>query len=207
VQEELMSSMRLAPLLALSTSLVACATQGEEEEPVTLAEQNATTSAVEQTVSAMSPITSVNAQSIASAYQMAYSLRNAADGGSCATVETNGLTFVQVTFACTQQLLPITGTLRLEITSTTTVEATADLKVANTDVDGHAKLTVPANAMAPRTLEANLVIAGPQRELSADADASWVVNGNCLTLNATGMTSVGAASRSWQITNKTICHE
>jgi hypothetical protein len=201
--------LRFAAAASVSLALAACANSPEEEEPVTAAEAAVTQSAVESTVLAFAPITSTDAATIAAQYQMQYgdALHGATNlDGSCATVETNNLTFVQVTFACTG-IFATTGTLRLEITSPTTVRATADLMIRSTKIDGVATLTVPAMSSAPRTLEADLVIDGPNRELTSSADASWVVIGKCVTLNANGTTSVGTASRSWQIANKTVCHE
>ena len=194
---------RLAPI-----AFIAACNGGSAKpaEPVSPAEEAVATGAVEGTVVALAPINSTNVTTIAAQYQTDYKFRQAADGGSCATVETNGVTYVQVTFACTGPLAT-TGTLRIEITSPTTVEATADLMIANTKIDGMAKLTIPASATTPRTYEADLVIQGPQRELDASADASWLVNGNCVTWSANGTVSVGAASKSFAITNKTSCHE
>lgn len=199
-----MSMLRLAPFVLF----VACTQPGTSPnpEPISPAETAAATSAVESAIVAISPINSTNAASIAASFQAMYPQVAAADGGSCVTIETNNLTFVTVTFAC-QGLFATTGTLHVEITSLTTVEAVADLTIGNVAIDGSVTLTVPASSTSPRTLDGDLVIAGPNRELVASANADWLVTGKCVTFNASGSVAVGSASKSFQITNRTACHE
>jgi hypothetical protein len=197
-----MSLLRLAPF---ALGLVACANNQPTGEPISSAESAAATAAVESTVMAVAPVTSTDAASIAASYMAAYPQALAADG-SCVTIETNNLTFVKVTFACTGPFAT-TGTLEITITSPTTVEATADLTTVNTTINGSLLLTIPASQSAARTLDGDLVIAGPKRELDANATASWVVSGNCVTYSASGNVTVGSASKSYQISNKTACRE
>lgn len=197
--------LRLAPF-AVPVALVACASRSEPAEPISTAESAVTTASVESTVVAMSPITSADAATIAASYQAMYPQLNGVDGGSCATVETDNRTFVRVTFACSGPLAT-TGELMLAITSLTTVEATANLTIGQTAIDGSVVVTIPASASTPRTLEGDLVIAGPERELDASASASWLVNGTCVTYSASGSVSVGTASKTFEITNRTACRE
>jgi hypothetical protein len=192
-----MSMLRFVPGL-----VVAACTGSPAEPPITDAETAATTSAVESAVLALAPITVADAPTIAAQYAAAYTPAFAADGRGCATVQSTATT-VEVTFAC----VATTGTLRVEVTSPTTVMATAELTVARLKIDGAAELTVPRDPATPRTLAAELVISGRDRELVATGDASWVANGPCVTLNASGTVAVGDASKTWQIANKTACRE
>jgi hypothetical protein len=196
--------LRLATAMLAIPLAIACNRTGSGDDNISDAETAATTAAVESTVVALSPVTSTDPQQIVAAYTSQYTQDLAL--ASCATVETDNRTFVKVTFACTGPL-QTTGTLELAITSLSTVEATAALTIGAVAIDGSLVLTVPASAAEPRTLEGSLVIAGPRRELEADASAEWLVSGNCVTFSASGTVAVGEASKGFAITNRTACRE
>jgi hypothetical protein len=199
-------SNRLA-LLAIPFALTAClGRRGDDGDEITATESAAMSAATESTVVALSPITSANASAIAAAYTQAYPQPMGADGGSCVTIETDNLTFVKATFAC-QGPFATTGTLQLAITSPTSVESTSDLTIGSVKIDGVHTLNVPTDPAQPRTFEGQLSIMGPRRELDSESQASWVVTGKCVTFSASGSVTVGAASKSFSITNKTACRE
>jgi hypothetical protein len=201
-----MSTHRLVAL-AIPFALTAClGRRGDDAEPISAIESAAMSAATESTIVALSPITSANASAIAAAYAQAYPQPTGADGGSCATIETDNLTFVKVTFAC-QGIFQTTGTLQLAITSPTSIETTSDLTIGSVKIDGVHTLNVPADPAATRTFEGQLSIMGPNRELDSESQASWTVAGNCVTFSASGSVSVGAASGSFTIANKTVCHQ
>jgi hypothetical protein len=204
----LTSFLRLAPL-SLSLSLVACATDDAgsgSAEPISSQESAMTHQAVEGTVIAMAPITSNNPATIAAAYRASFG----AGGASCATVATDDLTFVTVTFACTGALAT-TGSLELRRTSPTTVEATADLAIGGVALDGSLEVTVPVAPSEERTFEGQITITGSRRTLTAGAAASWTSNGDCVTYSATGNVLAegprGSASAAFEVDAKTVCQE
>jgi hypothetical protein len=199
------SLLRLAPL-SLSLSLVACVAQDTAtEEPITTQESTMATGAVEGTVVAMAPITSGGPASVAAAYRASFGL----DGARCATVETDNLTFVTVTFACAGPLAT-TGSIHLELKSATTLEASADLSIGGTDVNGSLLVTIPAAPGAQGSFDGEISITGPRRTLTADASASWTVNGSCVTYSASGEISAEgprrSASTTFDVNAKTVCH-
>lgn len=114
--------------------------------------------------------------SIAASFQASFGL----GGLSCATVATNDTTFVDVTFNC-NGLLATTGSLHVERASATSLEATADLTIGGVAIDASLVVTVPASPTAERTFEGSLSIETPNRTLSAEAEASWLKTGACVT--------------------------
>ncbi|HWO18152.1 MAG TPA: hypothetical protein VNO30_05230 [Kofleriaceae bacterium] len=199
-------SLSLALALPLSLSLAACATDDEPTgEPISSQESAMTQQAVEGTVVAMAPITSTSPALIAASFRQSFGL----GGFGCATVASDDLTFVSVTFSCTG-LLSTTGTLRVERVSPTTLEATAELTVGNVSLDGQVTVTIPVTPGAERTLDAELTIAGPRRSLAAEASASWTANGACVTYSASGSVAAEGPQRSaaatFEVDGRTVCH-
>jgi hypothetical protein len=197
--------LRLAPL-SLSLSLVACAGQEEgSESPVTSQETAAATGAVEGMVVAMAPITSANVVTIAASYRATFGL----DGLRCATVDTDSLTFVKVTFGC-QGLLNTSGDIRLTLTSPTTFTADVDLTIAGIAIDASLDVSVPAAAGSERTLDGELSIEGASRSLEADVHASWTAQSSCATYSASGGITAtgphGTAEATFDVDAKTVCH-
>lgn len=200
-----MSLIRFASLtsLALSFSLVGCASdESENTEPVTAAESAVAHGAVEGMVRVMSPVANVNLVAIAASYQSSF-----LQGGlSCAATALQGTTVLEVTFDC-DGLLATTGSLRLEQTSATSFEATADLTIGEVVIDGSLALSAPATG--PRTLDVSLDIEGGQRSLSIAADASWVPAGPCVTYSASGDIAAsgpnGSGAASIDVNSKLLC--
>ena len=182
---------RFAPLAMLL--FTACATE-QSAEPVTAAEAAVTSQAVQDTIVTMSATSSADLGVAAASYR----------GLDCAVVETDNLTFLMVTYNCTGPFATH-GTLRLELTAPQTVQSTVDLTIGNVKIDGSATLEIPIDQTKPRTFDAQLTVAGPRRELDTEAHATFTVSGPCATINAQGSTSVGAAARTWTITNATAC--
>ena len=204
------SLLRLAPL-SLSLSLVACVADGSGEdtgaaEPVSSQEAAMTQGAVEGVVIAMAPVTSNNPSTVAAAYRASFT----AGGASCATVATDNLTFVTVTFACSGALAT-SGSIHLELTSPTTFEATADLTIGGVAMDGTLQVTVPASSSAERSFEGEISITGPRRMLTAQAAASWTSTDTCVTYDATGSVVAEGPRRSaatmFEIEARTVCRE
>jgi len=204
------SIARLVSLpLALSLSLAACADQeGETGEPISSQESAATTAAVEGVVVAMAPAGSGSLATIAASYRAAFGL----GGLGCATVATDDLTFVTVSFSCTG-LLATTGSIHLQLTSPTKLEATAELTIggaSGVSIDGAFEVNVPADPAAQRSFEGELTIEGPRRTLAADASASWTANGRCVTYSASGNIAAegprGSASATFDVDARTVCH-
>ncbi len=200
------SSLSLASL-SLSLSLVACASDGSgSTEPISSQEAAMTNQAVEGAVIAMAPVTSNNLATIAAAYRASFST----GGASCATVATDNLTFVTVTFACTGALAT-TGSIDLRLTSPTTFEAAAALTIGGVSIDGTLEVTVPPAPSEERTFEGQLTITGARRTLTADAAASWTASGECVTYSAAGDVVAegprGSASAGFEIDAKTVCQE
>ena len=200
------SMLRLVSLsasLCASLSLVGCATE-DSGEPITTQESAMASSAVEGMVMAMAPASGGNVVTIAAAYRASFGT----GGLSCATVATDDLSYVTVTFAC-QGLLATSGTLRVELESPTQLKATADLTIGELSIDGSALLNVPVNPSAERTLEAELSIDGPRRTLTAEAEASWTANGSCVTYSSSGSVEAegprGSASGSFEVNARTVC--
>jgi hypothetical protein len=203
--------LRLAPL-SLSLSLVACAAQGAQgaesgsSEPITGQESAATTAAVEGVVVAMAPITSGSPATVAASYRAIFGTGAA----GCATIATDDLTFVTVTLACTGPLTA-SGEIQLALTSPTTFDATVDLKIGGVAIDGSLTVTAPLLPAAEGTLEGELVIDGPRRTLTAEAHASWVKAGECLTYSSSGsVTAEGlarSASATFAVDARTVCRE
>jgi outer membrane lipoprotein SlyB len=196
--------LRLAPL-SLSLSLVACATDDAgSAEPISSQEAAMTQQAVEGAVVAMAPATSNNLATIAAAYRASFTI----GGASCATVATDDLTFVTVTFAC-GGALATTGSIDLRLASPTTLEATADLTIGGVSLDGSLELTVPLAPSAERTFEGQLTITGSQRTLTVDAAASWIRDNGCVTYSAAGNVVAegprGSASATFEVDGKTVC--
>lgn len=199
-----LSSLRLVSLaLALPLSLVACTDEDRAEDPITTQESAMATSAMEGVVVTMAPITSTSPALIAASFKQSF-------GGvvSCATVATDDTTFVDVTFSCTG-LLATTGTLHIERVSPTKLEATADLKVGEIEISGSVALTLPALPGGTRTLDAEISIAGPRRMLAAEASASWVTNGSCVTYSASGNITAegprGSGEATLEVDDRTVC--
>jgi hypothetical protein len=205
-----LSLLRFVSLsLTLSLPLVACVASDDDassSEPISAQESAVATGAVEGAVVAMAPIASTSPASIAASYRAAFG----AGAASCATVATDNLTYVTVTFACTG-VLATTGSVHLQLTSPTTLEAMANLTVGGVEIDGELQLSVPASPSSQRTFEGSLSIVGPRRMLTADASASWIVNGSCLTYSASGNVAaegpVGKGSSTFEVTSRTICHQ
>jgi hypothetical protein len=203
------SLLRLVSLsCSLSLSLVACVSSDSESgsaEPISNQESAMTAQAVEGVVLTMAPITSTSPVTLAASYRAAFGV----GGVSCATVDTDDLTYVDVTFACTGPLAT-TGSIHLQLTSPTTLEATADLAVGGISIDSSVHVEIPATQSSPRTLDASLTIAGPHRMLSADATASWTASGSCVTYTASGsVTAEGLAasgSATFEVDARTVCH-
>lgn len=196
------SMLRLAPL-SLSLSLAACiADEAGSAEPVSAQEAAVTSQAMEGVVVTMAPITSNNVLAIAASYRLSFQ----AGGASCATVASDDLTFVTVTFACAGPLAT-SGTIHLELTSPTTFEATTDLTIGGVAIDGALEVSVPVSPAAPRTLDADLSIAGPRRALTAEGMASWSVTGACLTYSSSGSITAGSAAGSFEVDGRTVCRE
>jgi hypothetical protein len=196
----------LALALPLSLSITACATDDEPTgEPISSQESAMTQQAVEGTVVAMAPITSTSPTVIAASFRQSFGL----GGFGCATVATDDLSFVTVTFTCTG-LLSTTGTLHVERVSPTTLEATAELTVGGVSLDGALTVTIPATPGAERSLDAELTIVGPRRTLAAEAAASWTQAGSCVTYSASGSVAAEGPRRSAEATfgvdGKTVCH-
>jgi hypothetical protein len=183
--------IRFTPLTTLL--FAACATE-EPAEPVTEAEAAVTSQAVEDTIVEMSATSSTDLAITAAAYRAI----------ACAVVETDDLTFVEVTYNCTGPFAAH-GTIRLERTAPTTLVSTVELAFGGVSIDGSATLTLPVDAAKPRTFDAQLTVTGPRRELETEVHATWTRSGPCATINASGTTSVGSAARAWTITNATAC--
>jgi hypothetical protein len=196
------SLLRLA-VLPLSLSLVACA--DEPAEPLSAAEAATTTAAVEGMVVTISPITGTDLAAIAASFQASFGL----GGLSCATVATNDTTFVDVTFDC-NGLLATSGTLHVERTSATSLEATADLTIGGVAIDGALVVNVPASPTAERTFAGSLTIETPNRTLAADAEASWRKTGSCVTYSASAEVLAegprGRAEGTIEVDDHTVCH-
>jgi hypothetical protein len=200
-----LSSLRLASFaLALPLSLVACTDDDGAKDPISTQESALGTSAVEGVVVAMAPITSTSPALIAASFRQSF-------GGmvSCAAVATDDVSFVTVTFSCTG-LLAMTGTLHIERVSPTQLEATADLKVGEIEIEGSVAMTLPALPDSTRTLDAELSIVGPRRMLAAEATASWVTNGSCVTYSASGSIAAegprGSGEATLEVDDRTVCH-
>jgi hypothetical protein len=198
--------LRIASV-SLSLSLVACAAQESgSDDAVTAQESAATTQAVEGMVVAMAPADRGGPAAVAAAYHASFG----ADGLRCATIATDNLTFVDVTFACTGPLAT-TGTIRLELTSPTTFAATADLTVGGVEIAASLDLSVPLAPSAEGSFDGELVIAGPRRMLTADAHASWVVNGACVTYSSEGSIEAqgpaGSGSATFEVDARTVCRQ
>jgi hypothetical protein len=187
-----MMTLRLSAPLA--TLLFAACASEQPAEPVTEAEAAVTSQAVEDTIVTVSAMNTTDLRLVAAGYR-----------SDCAVVETDDLTFVMVTYTCTGPLATH-GTIRLELTAPQTVVSTGELAIGGVAIDGSATLTIPADPTKPRTFDGQLTVTGPRRELDAEAHATWIPSGNsCVTINGQGATSVGAASRTWVITNATAC--
>lgn len=203
------SMLRLVSLpLTLSLSLAACVADDSSSsgDPISSQESAATTQAVEGVVVAMAPVAGGSPATIAAAYRQSLG----AGGLSCATVATDDLTFVTVTFACTGPLAT-TGTIHLQLTSLTKLEATAELAIGGASIDGSFQVTVPVDPAAQRTFQGELSIEGPRRMLAADATASWTSSGACVTYSASGSVEaegpVRSGSATFQVTAKTACRQ
>jgi hypothetical protein len=196
------SMLRLLSLSA-SLSLVACATE-DSGEPITAQESALASSAMEGMVMTMAPASGGTVVSIAASYRATFGT----GGLSCATVATDDVSYVTVSFAC-QGLFATTGSLRVELESPTKLKATADLTIGDVSIDGSAELTVPTNPSAERTLEASFSIDGPRRALSAEAEASWTASGKCVTYSSSGSVDAegprGSASGSFEVNARTVC--
>src|SRR5689334_3861123 len=127
-----LSMLRLVSL-SLALPFAACVTDdasSSSSDPISKEESAVTTQAVEGTVVAMAPVTSTSPATIAAAYKAAFT----AGVASCATVATDNLTYVNVTFACTGPLAT-SGSIHLQLTSPTTIEATSDLMIGGVAID------------------------------------------------------------------------
>jgi hypothetical protein len=187
-----MSTTRFASIA--SVLLAACATDSTSE-PVSEQEAAITEQAVEDTVVTVSIASTGDLASLAASFQL----------NSCATVETNNTTFVTVTFASCPGRLATAGTIHFERTSLQAMSATIDLAVGGVAIAGELALALPLDASKPRTFDGQLVIEGPRRELTVDAAASWVVQGSCVTFDASGMVAASSHQRSWEIIARTAC--
>lgn len=191
--------------LALSLSLAACADEADNSDPITSQESAAATQAVEGVVVAMAPASGGSLAKIAAAYRASFGT----GGLSCATVATDDLTFVSVTFTCTGPLATA-GSIQLELTSATKLEASVDLAIGGVTLDGSFELNVPLDPTAQRSFHGELTIDGLQRTLSTEATASWTSNGACVTYSASGNISAsgprGNGSADLEVTARTVCH-
>lgn len=207
------SMLRLASLplslsltASLAASLAACATQDDDTGPISAQESAATTEAVEGVVVAMAPATSGSPSSVAAAYRATYGT----GGAACATVATDDLTYVTITFSCTGPLAT-TGSIHLQLTSPTQLEATADLAIGGVSIDGALQLAVPLDPSAARSFQGEITIAGPRRMLTADTTASWTSSGACVTYSASGSVAASgparAGSATFDVTSRTVCRQ
>lgn len=204
-----LSLLRLAYAPLFSLSLVACVAEDDgagSAEPISSQESALTEQAVEGTVLAMAPITSGSPAVVAAAYQASFGT----GGLSCATVASDDLTYVTVTFACTGALAT-TGSVHLQLVSPTKLEATADLTIGGVAIDGSLSVTVPIDPAAERTFEGEISIEGSRRSLTAEAMASWKATGDCVTYDASGSIAAegphGSAAGSFEISGKTVCRK
>jgi hypothetical protein len=187
-----MSTTRFASIA--SVLLAACATDSTNE-PVSQQEAAITEQAVEDTVVTVSIASTSDLASLAASYRL----------NPCASVETNNTTFVTVTYASCPGRLATTGTIHFELSSLQAMAATIDLTMGGVAIDGELAITLPIDPSKQRTFDGELVITGPRRELTVDATASWLVNGSCVTFDASGMVTASANQSSWEIIARTAC--
>jgi hypothetical protein len=182
-------------IVFLLTVLVAAACSADPPaEPLSAAESEAVTNAVSDTVEMLSEVNTTNLSVTAFTYRRI----------PCATVDTDGHTFVTVTYACTKPF-KISGTVHFEKSTPEQLISITDLLINDVSIDSATTLVVPTNPTLPRTFDGALVVVGPRRELDSVVSASWVASGRCIILNAAGFVSLNAVEHSFTITDKRIC--
>ncbi len=198
------SLLRLVTL-PLSLSLVAClAQESDPGEPISSQESALTEQAVEGMIVAMAPATSGNAATIAAEFSASFGT----GGASCATVETDDLTFVTVTFACPGPLAT-TGSIHLQLASPAKLEATADLTINGVKLDAALELSASATTTGQGSFDGEISIEGTRRTLVADVSATWTRTDTCVTYSAAGSVTAegprGNASATLDVDGRTIC--
>jgi hypothetical protein len=122
----------------------------------------------------------------------------------CVTVDTDHQTFTTITYACTRPFVK-QGTVHFERPAAGLLVTVVDLLVHRTTIDSAATLFIPPDRTQPRTFDGALVVVGPHRELNSAVSATWVPDGRCFLLDATGTITVNGHTRNWTITGKRVC--
>ena len=174
--------------------VIGCATD-PPAEPLTAEESEAVTAAVSDTAEQLSQVTTSNLGVVAGIYRLI----------PCVSVDTDRSTFVTVTYDC-KFPFKIQGVVHFEKADPETLNTVTDLQINSVAIDSVTTLVVPADPTATRTFFGALVVDGPRRELDSAVVATWVVDGRCIVLDASGAVSINGVEHPWAVTGKRVCH-
>lgn len=181
----------------VSVLVMACATEPADPEslsPPTEEELTSARAGAEEIVSTVAEVELADLSDIADRHRHM----------SCVTVDTDHMTFTTITYACTRPFVK-QGTVHFERPAPGLLVTVVDLLVRRTTIDSAATLYIPPDRTQPRTYDGALVVVSPHRELESAVSATWVPDGRCFLLNATGSITVNGHHRDWTIVDKRVC--